>query len=279
LNGDEVEILRSDAQVPPPAWEAIAITGKAKAAIRRATRTAVRKQFAGLGREIVEKMLLMHKQPFDEAKAAKSVARLGHKSLSDALTAIGRGDLSSQDMLRAMGVEVEEKLAKSTRRKTAVNGKAPEARGSIPVRGVAANTVLKFHTKTGAVPGERIVGIITPGEGITIYPIFADALEQFDDQPERWIDLTWEASDETERFPARVGVSIINEVGALAQVTQVISEKEANIDELQMAARAGVKDFYDLTILLEVRDTHHLNAVMNELRTRTAVSQVARMTG
>ena len=54
-NGDEVEIIRSEAQVPPPAWEAIAVTGKAKAAIRRATGTAIRKQFAGLGREIVEK--------------------------------------------------------------------------------------------------------------------------------------------------------------------------------------------------------------------------------
>src|SRR5260221_898555 len=52
-NGDEVEIIRSDAQVPPAAWEGLAVTGKARAAIRRATRVAVRKQFAGLGREIV----------------------------------------------------------------------------------------------------------------------------------------------------------------------------------------------------------------------------------
>ena len=65
-NGDEVNIIRSEAQVPPPAWEAIAITGKAKAAIRRATRAAQRKQFAGLGQEMVEKLLQRHKVEFTD---------------------------------------------------------------------------------------------------------------------------------------------------------------------------------------------------------------------
>ena len=63
-------------------------------------------------------------------------------------------------------------------------------------------------------PGERIVGILTPGEGITIYPIFAKALEQFDNQPERWVDLAWDtAAAEEQRFPARITVTILNEVG------------------------------------------------------------------
>ncbi len=277
-NGDEVEILRSDAQVPPPAWEAIAITGKAKAAIRRATRTAIRKQFEGLGREIVERIFTMHKQVFDEKLAAKAVTRLGHKTLHDVLTAIGRGDISGQDMLKAMGVDVDDKEVKSIRKKV-TRKNHPDPKNSIPVRGVAANTVLNFHKKTGAVPGERIVGILTPGEGITIYPIFADALEMFDDQPERWIDLTWDAGVEGERFPARISITLINEVGALAQVAQVISDKDANIDELQLTAREGVRDFFDLQVLLEVYDVRHLNAVMNELKTRTAVSQVSRVTG
>jgi GTP diphosphokinase / guanosine-3',5'-bis(diphosphate) 3'-diphosphatase len=278
-NGDEVEILRSEAQVPPPAWEAIAITGKAKAAIRRATRAAIRKQFEGVGREIVERIFNMHKQTFDEKAAAKAVTRLGHKTLSDALTAIGRGDLSGQDMLRAMGVEFDEKQPKPGRKKAASAKGQPDPKSSIPVRGVGSNAVLQFHKRTGAVPGERIVGIITPGEGISIYPIFAQALEQFDDQPERWIDLTWDTPVEGERFPARIAATIINEVGALAQVTQVISDKDANIDELQLTAREGVRDFFDLVILLEVFDVRHLNDVMNALRSRTAVSQVSRVTG
>ena len=82
------------------------------------------------------------------------------------------------------------------------------------MRGAAAGTVLKFHVATGAVPGERIVGIVTPGDGITIYPIFAEALEQFDSQPERWVDLAWGVAEEGQRFPARIRLALINEVGA-----------------------------------------------------------------
>jgi GTP diphosphokinase / guanosine-3',5'-bis(diphosphate) 3'-diphosphatase len=278
-NGDEVEILRSDAQVPPTAWEAIAITGKAKAAIRRATRTAIRKQFAGIGREIVQKLMAMQNQEFNEKQAVSAVSRLGHKTLEDAFSAIGRGDLAGHDMLRAMGVEIDEKQLKAVRRKSGGRKSSSTDESGIPVRGAAANTALKFFTKTGAVPGERIVGILTPGEGITIYPIFAQELEKFDNQPERWIDLAWGVAEEGQRFPARIHVSIINEVGALAQVTQVIGEQAANIDELQLAAREGVRDFFDLTVLLEVVDLRHLNTVMNGLRAKAAVSEVSRVTG
>ena len=52
-NGDEVEIVRAEGQVPPAVWEKLVMTGKARAAIRRATRDAVRAQYTGLGRQIV----------------------------------------------------------------------------------------------------------------------------------------------------------------------------------------------------------------------------------
>src|SRR5918912_1499765 len=54
-NGDEVEIVRADGQTPPAAWESLVLTGKARAAIRRATRAAVRRQYAGLGSQILER--------------------------------------------------------------------------------------------------------------------------------------------------------------------------------------------------------------------------------
>ena len=278
-NGDEVEIIRSEAQSPPPAWEAIAKTGKAKAAIRRATRAAIRKQFAGLGREIVSKLLERHKVEYSEKQIAAAVPRLGHKNADDALAAVGRGELSGTDILKALGIAVSEADAKEARRKTAPKKNDKGGQGSVPVRGAAAGTVLKFHTVTGAVPGERIVGISTPGEGITIYPIFAQALEQFDSQPERWVDLAWGVAEEGQRFPARIRLALINEVGALAQVTQVIGEQGGNIDELQLLKREGVSDFFDLTILVEVFDNRHLNDIMNGLKAKSSVTQVVRVTG
>ncbi len=277
-NGDEVEIIRSDVQTPPAAWEGLAVTGKARAAIRRATRAAARKQFAGLGREIVEKMLAKFDRSFVDKEVAAAVPRVGHKNLDDALAAIGRGELSAIDMLKAMGLTIDDKQLKDLRRK--VTPKKSEASAhSIPVRGASRTTALRISPETGAVPGERIVGIIMPGEGITIYPIFAKALEQFDNQPERWVDLAWDTGAVDQRFPARIIVSILNEVGSLAQVTQVISDNGGNIDALQMVAREGARDFFDLDITVEVNDLKHLNDIMAGLRTRSAVSSVNRKTG
>jgi guanosine-3',5'-bis(diphosphate) 3'-pyrophosphohydrolase len=278
-NGDEVEIIRSDAQAPPAAWEGLAITGKARAAIRRATRAAVRKQYAGLGREIVQILLAKHDRKFVDKEVAAAMPRLGHKNLEDSLAAVGRGELAGVDVLRAMGVSIEAGELRESRRKR--KGPAPLASDehSLPVRGVNRTTALKIHPETGAVPGERIVGITVPGEGITIYPIFAKALEQFDHQPERWVDLAWDDAAAGQRFPARIAVTILNEVGSLAQVTQVIGELGGNIDALQMVAREGARDFFDLDITIEVHDLKHLNDIMMALRTKRPVSAVSRVTG
>jgi GTP diphosphokinase / guanosine-3',5'-bis(diphosphate) 3'-diphosphatase len=275
-NGDEVNIIRSEAQVPPPAWEAIAITGKAKAAIRRATRAGQRKQFAGLGQDMVIKLLERHKVEYSDKLLAKAAPRLGHKNGDDALSAVGKGELSAVDVLKAMGVEVDETDLKAARRKVTAK-KSGEL--SIPVRGAAAGSVLKIHMRTGAVPGERIVGIVTPGEGIMIYPIFADALEKFDSEPERWLDLAWGHGEEGQRFPARIKLSLLNEVGALALVTQAIGDKGGNIDGLNMQAQEGVRDFFELEILLEVFDVRHLNEIISEIKSKASVSQISRVTG
>jgi RelA/SpoT family (p)ppGpp synthetase len=278
-NGDEVEVIRSKAQVPPAAWEGFAVTGKARSAIRRATRNAVRKQYAGLGREIIGRILTRMGRSFAEKDLADGIPRLGMKNAEDVLAAVGRGEMAAADVLRAMGVEVEEQRPKTSRatqgRKRARQGGT--ANPAIAVRGVGRDLPIRIAPETGAVPGDRIVGILTQGEGITVYPIFARALQAFDDQPERWVDLAWDTSDEALRYPSRITVKIHNEIGALAQVTQAIGELDGNIDQLQMLTRA--KDFYDLDIVLEVNNLKHLTSIMNALRNKPLVSSVSRVTG
>jgi GTP pyrophosphokinase len=187
--------------------------------------------------------------------------------------------LATTDVLKAMGVEAEPPVKPRSFRRLFSLGSKAEVKAAIPVRGVSGHVALRISLDTGAVPGERIAGIVTPGEGITIYPIFAKALQQFEDQPERWIDLTWDTTGEDQRFPARVRVTIHNEVGALAQVAQTIGDAGGNIDELQMVTREGARDFFDLQILLEVRDIKHLNMIMNGLKQRPLVSAVTRVAG
>src|SRR6185437_15927908 len=121
---------------------------------------------------------------------------------------------------------------------------------AIPIRGINGDLPVSFAPDGGAVPGDRIVGILTPGEGITIYPIQSAALGEFEDKPDRWLDVRWDEEESTpQRFPARIAVQSVNEPGSLAQITQVIAENDGNIDNIRMTRRAP--DFTDVLIDLD----------------------------
>ncbi len=127
-------------------------------------------------------------------------------------------------------------------------------------------------------PGDRIVGILQPGSGITIYPIQSPSLTAFDDQPERWIDVRWDIDEDMkERFPARVSVTAINEPGSLANIAQVIAANDANIHTLSMARTAP--DFTEMIFDLEVWDLKHLNRLISQLKDHASVGEVRRVNG
>ncbi|XUM20720.1 RelA/SpoT family protein [Bradyrhizobium oligotrophicum S58] len=288
-NGDEVEVLTSDAQsAPPSAWETLAITGKARAAIRRATRTAVRDQYAGLGRRIVERLFERTKLEYADDKLKGALPRLARASIEDVMAAVGRGEIKASDVARAMYPDYKEERvvrygAKKTAAAPAAKAAAPAAephRGpfAIPISGLNSGLPVKFAPNGGAVPGDRIVGIVTPGEGITIYPIQSPALKDFEEEPERWLDVRWDVDESSpQRFPARIRVENVNEPGSLAQVATVIAEHDGNIDNISMSRRSP--DFTELTIDLEVYDLKHLSAIINQLRAKTIVARVDRVNG
>ncbi len=108
-NGDEVEVLTSEAQsAPPSAWESLAVTGKARAAIRRATRTAVRDQYAGLGRRIVERLFARAKIEYADDKLKGALPRLARASIDDVMASVGRGEMKASDVARAMYPDYKE---------------------------------------------------------------------------------------------------------------------------------------------------------------------------
>jgi GTP diphosphokinase / guanosine-3',5'-bis(diphosphate) 3'-diphosphatase len=286
-NGDEVEVLTSEAQSSPPsAWESLAVTGKARAAIRRATRTAVRDQYAGLGRRIVERLFARAKIEYADDKLKGALPRLARASVDDVMAAVGRGEMKASDVARAMYPDYkEERVARYGAKKGLADKlklKSPvgEARSlsAIPIRGINSGLPVKFAPNGGAVPGDRIVGIVSPGEGITIYPIQSPALKDFEEQPERWLDVRWDVDETTpQRFPARILVDNVNEPGSLAQVATVIAEHDGNIDNISMSRRSP--DFTELTIDLEVYDLKHLSAIIAQLRAKAVVARVERVNG
>ncbi len=303
-NGDEVEITRAEGQTPPAAWESLVVTGKARAAIRRATRSAVRRQYSGLGRQILERAFGRADRPFSDEKLKAALKRLARNAVDDVLAAVGRGEMYSGDVVKAVYPDLEpEKRAtpdpkaagagtgngkgwfelrqgENLKFKLPGEGTGDEVSGdnAIPIRGLGGDLPVRFAPNGGAVPGDRIVGILTPGEGVTIYPIQSPALAAFDNEPERWLDVRWDLDDKAmQRFPARIALNSINEPGSLAQITTTIAEHDGNIDAVAM--HRPNPDFTNVTIDLTVWDLKHLSAIISELREKRVISRVERVVG
>jgi RelA/SpoT family (p)ppGpp synthetase len=293
VNGDEVEIITSKSQIAPPsAWESLVVTGKARAAIRRATRTAVRNQYAGLGRRIVLRLFQRAKITYSDEKLQGALPRLARGSVEDVMAAVGRSELKASVVARAMYPDYKEERAASMavkpkaesgwfglKKLTSVKFKVPGKTGpAIPIRGINGDLPVRFAPDGGAVPGDRIVGILTPGEGITIYPIQSASLAEFEDKPENWLDVRWDDDENTpQRFPARIEIQSANEPGSLAQIAQVIAEHDGNIDNIRMSRDAP--DFTNVQIDLEVYDLKHLTAILAQLRAKPMVAKAERVNG
>lgn len=295
-NGDEVEIIRSGVQVPPAAWEEIVVTGKARAAIRRATRMAVRKQYAGLGYRILERTFERAGKIFSRESLKPALHRLGQKDVEDAIAAVGRGELSSLDVMRAVYPDYKDErvtvkpstdegwfnvrsvsgmMFRVPGRSAEEAGAEGQDRSPVPIRGLSSSMHVKF-APSGAVPGDRIVGIMEEGSGITIYPIQAPALQHFDDQPERWIDVRWDLDDSNKsRFAARIFMNALNEPGTLATVAQTIAGLDINIRNLDMGRVAA--DFSEIVLDVEVWDLRQLNQLLTQLKDLDCISTVKRL--
>lgn len=296
-NGDEVVIQTSKTHTPPAAWESLAVTGRARSAIRRAARDAIRRQYAELGRRLITRELERIGEGYSDDVLKKVLPRLGHKSVEDLLAAVARNEFKIEDAVRAMVPEKAAAAAKpddvsklpkgwlsisrAASNSLRLGGGSDEVEDSkpqghvrgIPIRGVRNDMPVMFEAG-GAVPGDRIVGVLAPGEGIRVFQIHSPRLKEF--EHERWIDVAWDIDPEhPERFPALISVTAPNRPGALAEIADVIGQAGGNIDTLKMIRRA--LDFTELRIGLEVWDLAHLTQIINGLKAKAVVSKVDRV--
>ncbi len=300
-NGDEVQILTAPSQTPPAAWERLAVTGRARSSIRRAARDAVRRQYSELGRRLLLAKFERVNVEFSDEKLRRVLPQLSHKTVDDVLAAVGRSELPIIDVLRAIAptaVEASQQpavprpknrhdhglgqdgwfnLGKSLGLKFRVSGLSERAGHSgasdaaAPVRGMRHDTPVKFEDG-GAVPGDRIVGVLTDGL-IRVFQIHSPKLQALEN--DQWIDVTWDIDpDHPIRFLARILVTVLNEPGTLAQIAQVIGEADGNIDNLRMTHRAH--DFTEMLIEVEVWDLEHLNRIISGVASKSAVSKAER---
>jgi GTP pyrophosphokinase len=127
-------------------------------------------------------------------------------------------------------------------------------------------------------PGDRIVGIVTTGKGVTIHTIDCETLESFAETPERWLDVAWDQDpNAADSHVGRLSVVITNQPGSLGSLTTVIGKNLGNISNLKITNRSI--DFFEVLVDVEVKDVRHLTNIIAALRATPAISSVDRARG
>ncbi|MBI3452513.1 MAG: bifunctional (p)ppGpp synthetase/guanosine-3',5'-bis(diphosphate) 3'-pyrophosphohydrolase [Rhodospirillales bacterium] len=280
-NGDQVEIITSKAQTPSPTWERFVVTGKARARIRRFIRGAQRVQFVDLGRSMIQKAFRQEGYDFTEKALAGVLGALKCETVEDIYAAIGAGTLGEREVLGAVfpGSKPAAKTANIVSLPRARAKGKDKAKGSaIPIRGLIPGMAVHYAGCCHPLPGDRIVGIVTTGKGVTIHTIDCDSLASFADTPERWIDVAWDSpAGEFEHRVGRIALVVANEPGSLGALSTVIARNNGNIVNLKITNRT--EQFWEMLIDVEVRDIKHLSNIIAALRATPAINSVERARG
>jgi guanosine-3',5'-bis(diphosphate) 3'-pyrophosphohydrolase len=274
-NGDQVEVVTSKAQTPNPSWERFVVTGRARARIRRFVRAQMRLQYTDLGRSILTRAFKQEGYDFTE-KGLEGVLKIFKVATQeDLLVLVGDGSLTGHEVVVAVYPELKTKPRPEAHDNVVAlkRGKKPNHAPGVPVKGLTPGVAMHYAGCCHPLPGDRIVGIVTTGKGVTIHTIDCDMLEQYADTPERWLDLSWNQED-IDHQVGRITLVVSNEPGSLGNLSTVIAKNQGNISNLKITNRNA--DFFEMMVDIEVRDVKHLTNIMAALRATPAINSVER---
>jgi GTP pyrophosphokinase len=263
-NGDQVEIITTKDSTPSPLWEQFVVTGRARAEIRRYLRHAQRGENVKFGHKILEKTFADQGAELTDKAIGEVAKKLRLSKSEDVYADVGRGALRAADVLQAVFPELK-------RARVQPQGSDVQR---ISIRGLTEGISYKLAQCCHPLPGDRIVGLRTPGEGIIIHTIDCAELDKAQNMDD-WLDVGWGQNAEAGMSVARVLVRVKNTPGALAAVTAAIAANGGNIFNMKVLDRNPL--FFEFMVDIEVRDVAHLQNIVGALRVNNAVESVDRM--
>ena len=280
-NGDQIEILTQKDQSPSPRWEAFALTAKARSAIRRHVRQQEQSDYAHLGRTLLDRAFKMEDIDLSDDAIAAAVNGLDLGSASELFVSIGRGERTEAEVIRAAFPSIQ--LRRDKRGQVPVaksdwqrNGLAGD--GAVPIQGLTPGMAVHLSDCCHPLPGDRIVGVLSPGQGVVVHTIDCEALEAFNDVPERWVDVSWtNGTDSLGFFSGRMKLVVLNESGVLATLANICAKHGGNISNLKITGREP--DFFTIILDVEVKDVRHMHGILSAMRANRVVSSADRLRG
>ena len=282
-NGDQVEILTARGGTPSPAWERFVVTGKARARIRRHIAQQQRQNHIDAGRTALVRAFRQEGVDGSEKVIDGALKSLKAASLDDLYVAVGNGNIGPKDVVYAAYPELR-KASRAPRMAPSLAtrpGRVAARDDGMPITGLVSGMTVHYAGCCHPLPGDRIVGIVATGKGVTIHTNDCQTLESFAATPERFIDVDWDPAAVTRGKPVthtgRISAIATNEPGALASMTNAISKHDGAITNLKITNRQ--QDFFEVLVDVEVRDVRHLSTVIAGLRAASGITQVERARG
>ena len=285
-NGDQVEVLTSTDGTPSPTWENWVVTGKARARIRRYVRSERRDEFTKLGYAMLDRAYREVGYVPEGDPPPNVLDHFNADSADDLATIVGSGEVTVSDVLERLVPQklLRESDARNSERGDAsviefpVNGSGDRHSSAIAIRGLTPGMAVHYASCCHPLPGDKIVGILTPGMGVTIHTKDCETLESFADTPERWVEVAWDLGPETPSGRVgRINLIVSNERGVLGTLTTVIAQNLGNISNLKFTNRSV--DFFEMVVDIEVESTRHLNDIIAALRATPEINSVDRAQG
>lgn len=262
-NGDVVEIIKSRTSSPQLSWLSFVVTGKARAAIRRAVRARERQEVAAIGRKLFEEIVERLPSKVGKKAITSAIKRLGFTREEDLMVAIGSAKLDDRQVMEALVPGSAKALAEPEQ--------WPRQERAISIKGLTPGVAFKLGECCHPVPGDRIVGVRQPGVGVEVHTIDCMTLASGIDAD--WLDLSW--GERTTGAIGRIRCVLYNRPGTLAEVTGIFAGNRANIVSLKMTSRDELFGTYEVD--LEVLDLAHLARIVSALRASDSVAQADRL--
>ncbi|MDO9350679.1 MAG: TGS domain-containing protein, partial [Deltaproteobacteria bacterium] len=278
-SGDTVEILTSPNQKPSKDWLKFVKTPRAKTKIRQWFKSMEREKSIALGKEILDKELrkydLHQTKLMKSGELAKVAGEFSFQAAEDLIAAVGYGKVTANQIIGKLlpperleqKEEQEESRLKSLLHKITRTG----PKDALLIKGID-NVMVRYAGCCNPVPGDRVVGFITRGRGVTIHTV--DCQSVVDEDPNRKVEVEWD-STKGYSYPARIRIYSDDKKGLLAEISSCIASNEANITNARVETTDDRRAIG--TFELQIRDLNHLKKVIKGLEKIKGVHRVERM--
>lgn len=269
-SGDVAEIVTSPSHVPSKDWLKFVVTQRAKSRIKQWIKIEERKQSTELGTKVIEEDIRRHGLPLSILKSEKMgevLKYFSHQTIEDLYVSVGYGKISARQVInrlmpeKAGDVEIPKLIKKPSTKRSIIN-----------IKGID-NVLYHVAKCCFPVPGDRIVGFITKGKGVTIHRKECNNLERIAVDDDRLIEVAW-SQDSNATSQSRLYVESIDKPGILANLSAIISSADVNINFLKASSTHDKRALFELTI--EIKNRGQLSNLVNKLLQIDGVLNVRR---